>query len=489
MLSSATSWSVAGEAWQWMVAGLSLVLAVLASGHAVLFKRDSRSAIAWVGFVWLMPLVGPVLYFLFAVNRVRRRASLLRSTLERYRAQLNRSECSSEDLNDYLPKHTGHLQMLARMVEKVVDRPLLAGNCIEPLVNGDEAFPAMLEAIRRARNSISLVTYIFDRDEIGLAFARELGEAVRRGVEVRVLIDAAGTRYSWPPIMHALRKEQVKYARFLPLLSPGRLLAMNLRTHRKILVSDGRVGFTGGMNIRVGNCLAKNPSSPVQDLHFQVRGPVVSQMQEAFADDWSFTTGEALRGEKWFPEPEPIGEVFVRGVIDGPDEDFEKLRWTLLGALSIARYSVQIVTPYFLPDRAIVAALNVAAMRGVKVDIVLPARGNLPFVDWASRAMWWQVLEHGCRIWLTPPPFDHSKLMVVDNCWALVGSANWDSRSLRLNFEFNLECYNAALATRLEKLIELKRSQARPVTLQDVDGRSLPIRLRDGVARLATPYL
>ena len=212
-------------------------------------------------------------------------------------------------------------------------------------------------------------------------------------------------------------------------------------------------------------------------------------MQEAFTDDWLFTTGEALRGDSWFPEPQESGTVVARGITDGPDEDFEKLRWTLLGALSIARRSVRIVTPYFVPDSAIISALNLAAMRGVKVEILLPSKNNLLVVHWASRAMWWQVLEHGCRIWLTPPPFDHSKLMIVDGCWTLVGSANWDARSLRLNFEYNLECYDAGLASGLEALIEKKRAAAREVTMGDVDKRRLPVRLRDGVARLFAPYL
>jgi cardiolipin synthase A/B len=486
---STVSWTMAREAWQWLFAGLGMLLSIVASGHAVLYKRDSRAAIAWVGFVWLVPLIGPVLYFMFAINRVRRRASVLRSSFERYQAHPTPDQCSPEDLHRHLPGHTGHLQMLARVVNNVVERPLVPGNQIEPLINGDEAFPAMLDAIQKARRSVSLLTYIFDRDAAGMAFSRALGEATRRGVEVRVLIDAAGTRYSWPTILRSLRQEGVRYARFLPLFSMGRLLAMNLRTHRKILVADGELGFTGGMNIRAGNCVRQHPKSPVQDLHFRVRGPIVSQMQEAFADDWLFSTGESLRGEAWFPKPGPVGEVFARGVSDGPDEDFEKLRWTLLGALSIARYSVQILTPYFLPDRAIVSALNVAAMRGVNVDIVLPSKSNLPFVQWASRAMWWQVLEHGCKIWLTPPPFDHSKLMIVDGCWVLLGSANWDSRSLRLNFEYNLECYDVQLAQRLSKLLEAKRDSARPITLEEVDARSLPIRFRDGLARLASPYL
>jgi cardiolipin synthase len=477
------------DVWHIAVIGLGLLLSVLATGHVVLNKSDSRAAIAWVGFVWLVPLVGAVMYFIFGVNRVRHKAALLRRNLERYRAQAEQPECLPEELQRHLPDHGGYLKMLARVVGGVVERPLLLGNRIDLLVNGDEAYPAMLEAIQHARQTVSFVTYIFDRDEVGLAFAHALGEAARRGVEVRVLIDATGTRYSWPTILHTLRQEGVKHARFLPSFALWHLMSLNMRTHRKILVADGRVGFTGGMNIRVGHCLQRQPPKPVQDVHFRVKGPVVTQMQEVFVDDWLFTTGEALRGDSWFPKTESAGQVLARGVTDGPDENFEKLLWTLLGALSIARYSVRIMTPYFLPDPAVVSALNLASMRGVQVDIILPSRINLPLVLWASRAMWSQVLRHGCRIWLTPPPFDHSKLMLVDGCWVLLGSANWDSRSLRLNFEFNLECYDVELAQQLDQWIETKCSSAHPVTMEEIDGRPLPARLRDGIARLLTPYL
>jgi cardiolipin synthase len=477
------------DAWHQAFFAIDLLLSGLATGHAVLHKRDSRAAIAWVGLVWLVPVVGTILYFIFGVNRIRHKAILLRRTLERYRAQAAHPECPPEELQRHLPEHREHLSMLARVVGSVVQRPLLPGNRIEPLVNGEEAYPAMLEAIHQARQTVSLSAYIFDRDDVGVVFAQALGEAVRRGVEVRVLIDAAGLRYSWPSILHTLRHERVKVARFLPSFAPWHLMSLNLRTHRKILVVDGRLGFTGGMNIRAGHCLLRHPSKPVQDIHFRVQGPVVGHLQEVFADDWLFTTGESLRGEGWFPSTESAGPVLARGVTDGPDENFEKLLWTLLGALSIARHSVRIVTPYFLPDPAVVSALNLAAMRGVQVDIILPARVNLPLVLWASRAMWWQVLQHGCRVWLTPPPFDHSKLMLVDGCWVLLGSANWDARSLRLNFEFNLECYDADLAQRLDQWVEMKRRSAHPVTLAEVDGRALPARLRDGLARLLTPYL
>jgi len=208
-----------------------------------------------------------------------------------------------------------------------------------------------------------------------------------------------------------------------------------------------------------------------------------------FADDWLYATGESLRGEKWFPQLDSVGPIITRAISDGPDEDLDKLRWTILAAVAAARESIRIVTQYFLPEPSLISALNVAAMRGVAVDILLPGKNNLPFVHWASRAHWWQVLERGCRIWLAPPPFDHTKLLVVDDCWSLVGSANWDPRSLRLNFEFNVECYDAALARTLGALFAAKLKSARRITLEEVDGRSLPVRLRDGAARLLTPFL
>jgi cardiolipin synthase len=243
------------------------------------------------------------------------------------------------------------------------------------------------------------------------------------------------------------------------------------------------------MNIRHGNVLADHPPNPVQDLHFRIEGPVLAQLQDAFVNDWAFATGEILDGDSWFPELKGNGQVIARVIADGPDADFEKARWTLLAALAEAQESVQVLTPYFLPDSALVTALNLAALRGVRVDILLPAKNNLPFIHWASRAMWWQVLERDCHIWLTPPPFDHSKLMVVDGHWVLLGSANWDARSLRLNFELNVECYSRELAQNLEAVIARKLHVAQEVKIADVDGRTIPGKLRDSAARLFSPFL
>jgi cardiolipin synthase len=318
-----------------------------------------------------------------------------------------------------------------------------------------------------------------------------LGRAVRRGVQVRVLVDAAGARYSWPSIIHKLRHEKIICARFLPssIFAPWKVATINLRNHRKILAIDGRIGFSGGINIRHGNVLARNPQRPIQDLHFRFEGPAVTQLQEAFVNDWAFSTGEVLEGDDWFPNLIDAGDVVARVITDGPDVDFEKLRWTLLAALAEAQTSVQIVTPYFLPDMAIITALNLAALRGIRVDILLPAKNNLPFVHWASRSMWWQVLERGCHIWLTPPPFDHSKLMIVDGHWVLIGSANWDARSLRLNFELNVECYGPDFARQMGKIVEGKLKGAREVTLKEVDTRPVVSKLLDAATRLFAPFL
>jgi len=469
--------------WKYLLAAATLLGAVAASAHAILYKRDSRATILWVGFIWLAPITGIVFYLLFGINRVRRRATLLRGA-ERSVPRLSPGETEAE-----ATPHTRQLANLARLVGTVTDLPLTRSNRIEPLEAGDEAYPAMLEAIDSARVSITLATYIFSRDSIGLRFVDALGAAVERKVEVRVLVDAAGARYSLPSIVGPLEKANVRVARFLPTLVPLKNLTINLRNHRKILIADGTVGFTGGMNIREGNCDCPDRSRRIRDTHFQLAGPVVSQMQAVFASDWQFTTGEVLKGHPWFAKPKRAGGVMARGIVDGPDDDMGKLRWTVLAGISAAHETVRIMTPYFLPDQSIISELNLAAMRGVKVDIVVPENNNLKIVHWASMAHLWQILERGCRVWLSPGVFDHSKIFVVDGDWSLIGSANWDPRSLRLNFEYNVECYDGKLASKLGRMVDARIAESRPVGLDDVDARSFPVRLRDGVSRLFTPLL
>jgi len=286
-----------------------------------------------------------------------------------------------------------------------------------------------------------------------------------------------------------LQDQGVVAERFLPVRLSRRLAHFNLRNHRKVLVIDGRVGFTGGMNIHAGHLLSGQPSWPVRDTHFRVEGPVVAHLMEVFAEDWEFTTGEAIPADLEWPALLPVGPIAARGVADGPDEQGGGVRLALLGALACAQSSVKIVTPYFLPDQPVIMALRIAGLRGVQIDIVLPEESDVRIVDFATRAQLWQLMSPGIRVWRQPLPFDHSKLMVVDQYWSFIGSANWDARSLRLNFEFNLECYDKELAVTLTRLAAQRIDQSREILLSELDARSLPVRLRDGICRLMTPYL
>lgn len=473
-----------------VVVGVATVAITLGTvAHVVLYKRDARAAVAWVGMVVVFPIVGAVLYALLGINRIRRLATELRSERLDFEATTAELVVKRHSIEEVLPADAGHLNALGRLVDEVTHIPVTAGNRVRPLLNGEQAYPAMLEAIEGAEYTVALSTYIFDTDYAGMAFADALERAVKRGVAVRVLIDGVGALYSWPSMTRELARRRIPADRFLHSWFLWRMPFLNLRSHRKILVADGRVGFTGGMNIREGHLLQRNPKSPVQDIHFQFEGPVVSHLMHVFADDWAFTTREVLTGPRWFPPPQMAGSIAARGIIDGPDENIDKLRWALLGALARAHHRVRIVTPYFLPDSTLITSLNVAALRGVEVEIVLPEVTNLRFVKWATQAELWQVLAHGCRVYYSPPPFDHSKIMVVDGAWACVGSANWDPRSLRLNFEFNVECYGAEFAAELDRLVDAKIEKCREVTKKDMDARPILVQLRDGVARLLKPYL
>jgi len=471
--------------WPTVAAVADLLIAIVASAHVILHKRDVRAAIGWAGLVWLVPFLGALLYWLLGINRIRRRAARLDRPLAVVRESRRVYAAGSNRGGD------APLAPLVELVARATGSPLLPGNLVTPLVDGVEAYPAMLEEIANARRSILFTTYIFDHDRAGTLFLDALAAARRRGVEVRVLIDGVGARYSRPRMTRLLASRGVPVAEFLTPTVPLPNPYFNLRNHRKILVVDGRRAFTGGMNVREGCLLdlVPPPRHPIRDLHFAFDGPVVEQIFAAGAVDWHFATGERLAGEAWALDTAPAGAVEARAIPVGPDEDFETLGTTILGALAVARRRVSIVTPYFLPDSVVISALRLAALRGVRVDIVLPEHSNLRFVEWASMAQLPQVIGDDCWVWLSPPPFDHSKLMVVDGEWSLVGTANWDARSLRLNFEIDVECYDPTLAAALDELVERRIEASRLLRCEEIEARPLPIRLRDNLARLFTPYL
>ncbi|NOY64853.1 MAG: cardiolipin synthase [Nitrospirae bacterium] len=469
------------------IAGLlTLVVTVASTVHVILTKKNARSAFSWIGIIWLVPLLGPLLYILFGINRIKRKAKLLRSGISGIYESIELPEEPPLRRN---PPFDDHLITLSKLIGRVINTPPLPGNQIIPLEGGDAAYTEMLKLIEASEDTINLSTYIFDNDRAGNLFIDALASAHKRGVDIRIIVDDMGARYSFPPVTKKLKKIGIRTVRFLPTLIPTRMPFVNLRNHRKILVIDGKIGFTGGMNIREGHMLSLNPKRPVKDIHFLVKGPVVRHMQQVFAEDWYFCTGELLDGERWFPPIHPEGQVWARGIPDGPDEDFEKHLITVQGALTVAKKSIKIVTPYFLPESELISIINIASLRGIQVDIVLPGLNNIPIIKWASFNILEQIINENCRIYLSPPPFDHSKIMVVDDSWSLIGSANWDARSFRLNFEFNIECYDYKLAERLSMIIDSKIKDATPLTPEILNKRPFPIKIRDGLAFMFSPYL
>jgi cardiolipin synthase A/B len=472
------------EYWPHMAFVVSTLAGVAAAVHAAMTKDEVRAATAWVAVVLLSPFFGAFIYLIAGINRVRRQAVQRRRRRSRGRAH-------EEQLNTALEEAIA-FPSLARLGDSVSPFRLRQGNRVTPLSGGDEAYPAMLGAIRGATKSIALATYIFDHDSAGLAFAEALGEAHARGVVVKVLIDGVGSRYSKPPIARMLAKQGIATALFMSDVVGLKLPYANLRSHRKVLVVDGHLGFTGGMNIREHFLSSAMGEKVAHDTHFRIEGPLVEQVMTIFVEDWSFTTNEVLQGARWFPRQETTlfhDGVPARAVPSGPDASLESTHAMIMGALAVARERVLVATPYFLPDQQLVAAFGVAARRGIAVDIVIPKANNLKLVDYAMTAQLDQVLRHGCRVWRAHGPFDHSKLLTIDGAWSYIGSSNLDPRSLRLNFELDVEVHDGTLAAWIETRIRSRIADAEAVTLETLDALPTFTRLRNRLVWLASPYL
>lgn len=457
-----------------LVIALYVLCTVFAAVHALLTKPDPRSAMGWIATCWLLPFAGTILYLLFGVNRVRTRARQLRAGLT----------AAGGGIDSLAP--ADFATQLTRIGDAVTQRPRLPGNEVAALENGENAFPLMLEAIRNARRSIWLSTYIFETDEVGREFIAALAGAVERDVQVRVLVDGIGEWYSWPPAVRLLRRAGVPAARFLPPRLAMPVFSLNLRNHRKLLITDGETGFAGGMNIG-GREVGKAHHRRMADLHFRVRGPAVSQLAECFAADWQFAAGEVLEPAR-AAQPQ-AGDCVCRVITEGPDEDSDKLLFVILGAIAVAHRQVLIMTPYFIPPPELTAALQTAALRGVEVCLVLPQRSNLRYVDWATRRWLPPLLARGIQIYLQPPPFSHTKLLVIDGSYAQIGSANIDPRSLRLNFEIAVEVYDGEVCAQLSRYVLSARDHAVRVPAGPLPAQALGRRIRDSLFWLLSPYL
>ncbi|MCP4316360.1 MAG: phospholipase [Hyphomicrobiales bacterium] len=461
---------------------LHVFVATCVTSHVLLNKSEVRAAIGWIGLAWLSPYFGAIIYLAFGINRVTRRASRINR-----RSRLNADVMTQFQFDD--AELDPNMRTLAEIGSRITKSPLIQGNKIAIFQGGDKAYPEMLAAIVDARRSIALATYIFRLDQVGAEFVDALISARKRGVQVRILVDGIGSGYFFSPVVRRLGNADISVMRFLHDWRPWRMSFLNLRNHKKLIVIDGKTGFAGGLNLGVEYSRVRFRKQAIDDVHFRLEGPVVSQLMSSFAEDWNFTTGEMLDGDTWWPTPEPQGSVIARGISSGPDEDFGSIETILASAVSQARHHIRIVTPYFLPDERLKFAINLAALRGVKIDLLIPERSDHTFIDWATRAHLLFFPMDRIQCFTSPAPFDHSKLVTVDGNWCAFGSANWDVRSLRLNFEFLVECYDAETVTAINALVSEKVAKAKLLTSNQLANRSLIIRLRDASARLFLPYL
>ncbi|MGI9357256.1 MAG: phospholipase D-like domain-containing protein, partial [Rhizobiaceae bacterium] len=428
----------------WLAVFIHVSVALIASAHVLLHKEDVRAAVGWTGLIWLSPALGVCLYFAFGINRVQRSAS----RIVRSRSRTH----DSPDYNTMLPKiASGSLSRLSTLAETVSGNPVVCGNSVLPLIDGEQGYPQMLAAINGASHSIALSAYIFRADRIGSEFVDALVDARNRNADVRVQIDSIGSGMFSLPVADQLKAAGIPVIRFMRDTHPWRLSLLNLRNHKKLLIVDGQIAFLGGLNYADGNGYLGELET--RDLHFRIEGPVVSQLMNGFVKDMPSSSCFAQSNPAWWPELVETGTVDGRCVASGPHDDDETIETIFGAAISEARQKIRIVTPYFLPDRTISNHLRLAALKGIEITIIVPGRCDHRWLDWAMRAQMRFSKSDKLNFHLSRAPFDHSKLLTIDGNWCAFGSPNWDVRSMRLNFELLFECYDETTTRKLDTLI------------------------------------
>lgn len=450
----------------------------------LLRKKEAPSTIAWILVLVFLPLVGVVLFWFLGRDRVRRPAREKRSTDVEVRHRLGAFHRARDgsDLDRLIAEEKPALRGVMRLAAQVGNTDPTGGNDVRVLVGAPATLDAILQAIEEARDHVHLEYYIVRNDATGRRVRDALVAALGRGVRVRVLIDGFGSRPIGRRFTGPLLDAGARVAKFFPLDPVRRAWTINLRNHRKLIVVDGRVGFTGGINIG-------DEFLDWHDLHLRIEGPAVAQLQTVFVEDWYFATRFDLADPALFPDVEPCGESVVQLVQSGPDGTVESIHRLYFAAIASARERVYITTPYFVPDRALLVALQTAALRGVDVRLVLPSSSNHRVTFHAGRSFYDELLGAGVRIHEYRDGFVHTKAMVVDGRFATLGSANLDVRSFRLNFELLAVLWDAKVVGKLEALFVEDLERTGPVDLAEWRRRGVAPRIKEGIGRLCAPLL
>lgn len=461
--------------WAW--AG-TLALILLQWGlipHLLAQRTKSPNAtLAWLWAILLFPGIGGFLYLLMGSEKVRRQrlAAVAAVPHPPTAAELPPDKILA------LPE-----------LSAINGRPATAGNAADILPDGTSFFPVLLDAIASARHHIHVEFYIWRPDRAGIMVRDALTQAAQRGVAVRVLVDEIGSLWTPRRFFAPLEAAGGRFSWFRTFAPLSGRFHLNLRNHRKLVITDGSTALTGGMNIGNEYWGGDHPAPPHRDAAVRLRGPAVLQLAEVFAEDWLFSTGEALSAQAFHRPPQHAGMVGVQVVPGGPDNDLNEIQLTTLAILQQARTRVWMMTPYFVPEPPLIAALQLAAMRGVDVRIMVPEKGNHAYLTHVTRSYFDDLLPHGVRLFRYHPRLLHAKVLTVDGHCAMLGSANLDIRSLRINFELNVILSSPQAAATAEHLFLGNASNASEVTLSDHLNRSHWLRIAEAICRPLAPLL
>jgi cardiolipin synthase len=460
-----------------------LLLAAINIPFLMLQRKEPTATVAWIFAIAFVPLVGSLLYLAFGSDRMARRAARQRRKTTRAKSLLPAIVGNLDSPIDIV----GQVQLL-RLLERLSPYPPVQRNKVTLLSDMHANFDEQLRAIESAQHHIHLEYYIFRPDQIGERFLAAMVAAAARGVEVRFLYDAVGGWSITSDFLRRLRQGGVLIARHIPMNLLTRRWTFNFRNHRKILVVDGAVGFMGGANIGE-EYLGRSDVGTWLDLHLELAGPAVVHLQRIFAEDWAFASGQPLHGDHYFRPLASAGDIVMQIVPSGPDDEAQVMHEAFFAAIAGAVECVRLMTPYFVPTEPLRTALETAARRGVEVEIIVPGTNTKPFVRLASHSYYGELLDAGVKIYEFTPGFLHAKSLTIDGRWSLIGTPNFDNRSLRLNFEVAAAVYDADITTHADILFETTRSRSKQISVKAWRKRGLPIKVVENFARLFSPIL
>jgi cardiolipin synthase len=469
--------------------GYILVLVLIP--RLLLDRRGPEATLAWIFIIVFLPYVGAAVFFLLRRPRVRLRARKRRRYHLTLKQRLERLDIDSNlaQIRQVPASLPDSAREIANMSSRLSSAPMVTGNQLSIFIDGRQAYEEMEAAIEDASDHVHLMSYIFRADDTGRRFLKLLEKKAGEGVGVRVLVDGFGSYGLSDRAMRPLVRNGGRFVRFAPILGQFGRWRPNLRNHRKLLVVDGRLGFTGGLNIGDEYGGRKQRFAPWRDTHLKLEGPAVRQLQEVFAEDWLYASREDLAESVYFPDILPTGADLVQVISSGPDLEPETIHRLFFTAVNESRERVYITTPYFVPDPGMLLSLKTASWRGVDVILLVPGRSDLYLAHLAGRSYYPELLDAGVKIYEHHPGILHAKTMVVDGAWSTVGSANMDIRSFRLNYEVNALVWGREFAEQVENIFLDDLAGSRRLTADELDRLPITRRLLEGTARTLSPVL